>query len=98
MTLQNFTMAAQTFENKTKDIFAVYNSNNLKEAYNMISAITEEERDYELWYILANISQDLNNETNAVFFLQKSISLNSEFDKSHYNLANLYLKEKFQKN
>ncbi|MCD7879264.1 MAG: tetratricopeptide repeat protein, partial [Candidatus Gastranaerophilales bacterium] len=66
----------------------------LEEAYNMISKITEDERDYELWFLLGNISQDLNNDTNASFFLQKSILLNPEFDKAHYNLGNIYLKEK----
>lgn len=90
--IQNFCFAQST-EEKKKNIIAVYNSNNLEEAYNMISAITEDERDYELWYLLGNLSQDFHNEANAVFFLQKSIALNPEFDKAHYNLANIYLKE-----
>ncbi len=87
-------IAAQTFEDKKKEIIALYNSNSLEEAYDMISKITEEERDYEIWYILGNISQDLDNDTNASFFLQKSIMLKKDFDKAHYNLGNIYLKEK----
>ncbi len=83
---------AQSLAEKKKNIIAVYNSNNLEEAYNMISSITEDERDYELWYLLGNLSQDLSNNTNAEFFLQKSINMNPEFDKAHYNLANIYLK------
>ena len=85
--------AAQSFEEKKKDIIALYNSNNLEEAYNMISRITEDERDYELWYLLGNISQDMDNDTNASFFLQKSILMKPDFDKAHYNLANIYMKE-----
>ncbi len=86
--------ASQTFADKKKEIIALYNSNNLEEAYKQISTITEDERDYEIWYLLGNLAQDFNNDTNAAFFLQKSILLNPEFDKAHYNLGNIYLKEK----
>lgn len=79
---------------KKQEIVALYNSNNLDEAYAQISKVTENDRDYELWYLLANISQDKGNSTNAVFFLQKSIKLNNNFDKAHYNLGNIYLEEK----
>ena len=89
----NFVMAKNIEETK-QEILALYSANHLEEAYELISALTEEERDYELWYILGNISQDFNNYTNAIFFLQKSTILNPEFDKAHYNLANIYLKEK----
>ena len=88
------TVQAQSIEKQKKEIIALYSSNNLEEAYNMISKIPEKDRDYELWYLLANLSQDLNNEDNAVFFLQKSISKKPEFDKAHYNLGNIYLKQK----
>lgn len=76
------------------EIIALYNSNHLEEAYNMISKMTESERDYEIWFLLGNLAQDFNNDTNASFFLQKSIIMKPEFDKAHYNLANIYLKEK----
>ena len=79
---------------KKQEIKALYSANNLDEAYAQITKIIEDERDFELWYILANISQDKGNNTNAVFFLQKSINLNPAFDKAHYNLGNIYLSEK----
>lgn len=95
ITFYNNCFAAQkSFEDRKKEIIAVYNSNNLEEAYNMISKITEDERDYELWYLLGNLSQDFNNEKNAVFFFQKSILLNKDFDKAHFNLGNIYLNQK----
>lgn len=86
--------AKQSFEEQKKEIIALYNSNNLDEAYKRISAITEDERDYEIWFILGNLTQDFNNDVNAIFFLQKSIILNPKFDKAHYNLGNIYLKDK----
>ena len=90
----NSCFGEQSFEEKKKEIIALYNSNNLEEAYKMSSAITEDKRDYEIWYLLGNMSQDFGNEENAIFFFQKSILLKPEFDKAHYNLANIYLKEK----
>ena len=90
----NSSFTAEPIEETKKQIIALYNSNQLEEAYNMISKLTENERDFEIWYLLGNISQDFNNDTNASFFLQKAIILNPEFDKAHYNLANIYLKEK----
>lgn len=79
---------------KKKEIIALYSANRLDEAYSQITKITEKDRDFELWYLLANISQDKGSNSNAVFFLQKSIKLNPEFDKAHYNLGNIYLEEK----
>lgn len=90
----NQCLAAQSFDEKKKEIIALYSSNNLEEAHKLISTITEDERDYEIWYLLGNLAQDFNNDTNAAFFLQKSILLKPDFDKAHYNLGNIYLKEK----
>lgn len=87
-------IGAQTpTEEQKKEIIALYNSNNIEEAYKMISRIMEKDRDYEIWYLLANLSQDLGTDENAIFFLKKSILINPEFDKAHYNLGNIYLKQ-----
>lgn len=91
--LSDGVFAQTSIQEKKREIIALYNSNNLEEAYNQISKITEDERDFMLWYLLGNISQDMGNDTNASFFLQKSILMNPEFDKAHYNLGNIYLKE-----
>ena len=47
--------AAQSFDEKKKEIIALYNSNNLEAAYKQISTITEDERDFEIWYLIANL-------------------------------------------
>lgn len=70
---------------------AVYNTNNLEEAYKIVSTIPEAERDSEIWFMLANISQDLNQDEDAVFYLQKAILTDKANDKAYYNLGNLYL-------
>ena len=97
ITLLTFVLPAfsvESFQDKKKEIIALYNANSLDSAYAEITKITEDKRDYELWFLLANISQDKGNNTNAVFFLQKSINLNQDFDKAHYNLGNIYFEEK----
>ena len=85
--------AAISNAEKKQQIIALYSANKLDEAYKMISSMTEDERDYEVWYILGNISQDYGSNDNAIFFLQKSIILKPDFDKAHYNLGNIYLSE-----
>ena len=85
--------AQSSIEEQKKEIIALYNANNIEEAYKMISKIMEKDRDYEIWYLLGNLSQDLGTDENAIFFLKKSILLNPEFDKAHYNLGNIYLKQ-----
>ena len=86
-------VSAVVSDEKKQEIKALYSANSLDKAYSLITKISEDERDYELWYILANISQDRGENLNAVFFLQKSINLNPDFDKAYYNLGNIYLSE-----
>lgn len=69
----------------------IYNTNNIEEAYKIVSSIPENERDSEVWFLLANISQDLNEDEDAVFYLQKAILEDENNDKAYYNLGNLYL-------
>lgn len=90
---QIYCAAQSNIEEQKKEIIALYNSNNVEEAYKRISKIMEKDRDYEIWYLLANLSQDISTDENAVFFLKKSLLLNPEFDKAHYNLGNIYLKQ-----
>lgn len=90
----NVCFSATDFATKKKEIITLYNSNNLEETYKMISSVPEDERDAELWFLLGNLTQDFNNDVNAAFFLQKATVLDPKFDKAHYNLANIYLKEK----
>lgn len=82
-----------SFFDKKQRIIALYNSNNLEDAYQEISKIPEDGRDYELWYLLGNLAQDFNNDTTATFYFQKSLMLRPYFDKAHYNLGNIYYKE-----
>ena len=69
---------------------AIYNTNNIKDAYRIVSTIPENERDSEVWFLLANITQDLNDPDDAIFYFQKAILTDEKNDKAYYNLGNLY--------
>jgi len=77
-----------------KQITVLYNTNKLKEAYQLISKIPEEERDSEIWLLAANITQDYGRDMDTIFLLQKAISTDETNYKAYYNLGNIYLKEK----
>lgn len=70
---------------------AIYNTNNINDAYRIVSSIPENERDSEVWFLLANITQDLNEPEDAIFYFQKAILTDEKNDKAYYNLGNLYL-------
>lgn len=86
------TAQAYTIEQK-REIIALYNANKLQEAYQMVAKIPEEERDAEMWLLIANITQDYNKELDSFFLLQKAIEKDPKFFKAYYNLANLYMND-----
>ena len=85
--------SAEDYNAVKKDVIALYNSNKLQDAYLLIAKVPEEERDAQLWLILANITQDYGKELDAIFLLQKAIAVNPTYQKAYYNLGNLYLKD-----
>ena len=66
--------AEDNFYETKKNIKVLYNTNRLKEAYQMISQMDEYMRDAEIWLLAANITQDYGRDLDAVYLLQKSIS------------------------
>lgn len=75
-----------------KEIIVLYNTNRVKEAYQLISSIPESERDSELWLLAANITEDYGRDLDATYLLEKSISVDPKNYKAYYNLGNLNLK------
>lgn len=76
-----------------QQITVLYNTNKLKEAYQLISKIPEDKRDSEIWLLAANITQDYGRELDTVFLLQKALSLDETNYKIYYNLGVIYLKD-----
>ena len=75
-----------------QEIIVLYNTNRIKEAYQMISNIPESERDSELWLLAANITEDYGRDLDAMALLEKAISVDPTNYKAYYNLGNIQLK------
>jgi tetratricopeptide (TPR) repeat protein len=86
--------ADSNYEDLKKNIFVLYNTNKLKEAYQFISNIPEEQRDSDIWLLAANITADYDRDMDALFLYQKAISVDKNNYKAFYNLGNLYLNTK----
>lgn len=85
--------AEDNFQETKRNIKVLYNTNRLKEAYQLISQMEENMRDAEIWLLAANITQDYGRDLDAVYLLQRAISSDPKYYKAYYNLGNIYLKE-----
>lgn len=86
-------IAAENQQPDKQSIIALYNSNKLQEAYQLIASVPEEKRDAEMWLILANITQDYDKTIDSVFLLQKALEVDPQYYKAYYNLGLLYLND-----
>ena len=69
----------------------LYNSNQLDKSLELFNKIPDEEKISDDWLFVANIAQDKEKPIDAVFYLKKSIALDDNNYKAHYNLGNFYL-------
>jgi len=72
----------------------LYNTNSIKEALVLFNNIKETDKISDDWLFMANISQDLGQIDDAVFYLKKAIEADDKNYKAHYNLGNIYFDEK----
>lgn len=72
-------------------IRVLYAENNIKEAFNLLLSIPEEDRSSENWILLGNILQDEGKTDEAIFMYNSAISKVPKDYKAHYNLGNMYL-------
>ena len=75
-----------------QEIMVLYNTNRIKEAYQMISNIPEGQRDSEIWLLAANITEDYGRDLDAMALLEKALSVDPTNYKAYYNLGNIQLK------
>ncbi len=71
----------------------LYAENNIKEAFNNILSIDEDNRTEQNWILAGNILQDQGKLEDAVFMYNRAIILNEKSYKAHYNLGNIYLEQ-----
>ena len=69
----------------------LYAENNIKEAFNLLLSIPEEERNAQNWLLMGNILQDENKIDDAAFMYNRAISVDEKYYKAYYNLGNIYM-------
>lgn len=73
------------------DAIAFYNLNDIKNSLELLEKIPDYKKNAFDYLLLANIQQDLGNETTSIEHLNKAILLDKNFYKAYYNLGNIYL-------
>lgn len=69
----------------------LYAENNIKDAFNLLLSIPEEDRNVQNWLLMGNILQDKGKNDDAAFMYSRAISLDEKYYKAHYNLGNIYM-------
>ncbi len=84
--------AASCFADELNDkINILYAENNIKEAFNLLLSIPEDERSAQNWLLMGNILQDEGKIDDAAFMYNRAISVDEKYYKAHYNLGNIYM-------
>lgn len=76
------------------EAYALYNTNNLNEALRLLENLPIEEKDEEVFVLIANIYEDKLDLSKAVENLNKAIIINPEYYKAYYNLGCIFLNKK----
>lgn len=84
---------SKEFENISKQATIFYAENSIKNSFDLLLSIPEEERTPQNWLILGNILQDQGKNNEAVFMYQKAILADENYYKAYYNLGNAYLND-----
>ena len=71
----------------------LYAENNIKEAFNVLLSIPEDNRTSENWLLMGNIMQDESRIEDAEMFYNHAIAADPKNYKAHYNLGNIYLSQ-----
>lgn len=76
------------------EAYALYNTNNLNEALRLLENLPIEQKDEEVFVLIANIYEDKLDLSKAVENLNKAIIINPEYYKAYYNLGCIFLNKK----
>lgn len=78
---------------KSEEAVALYSSNNVKDALNVLLDIKESDRTAQDWLLLGNLLQDQEKIPDAAFMYQRAMMVDAKCYKAYYNLGNVYLEE-----
>ncbi len=87
------TLNAEELDIKSQ-AFALYNTNNQNEALELLNSLSTEQKDSEVFVIIANIYEDKKEINKAIENLNKALLINPEYYKAYYNLGCIFLDKK----
>lgn len=86
-------LSSNTEMTKSEKATIYYSQNDIKNAFEVLLSIKEDERTAQDWILLGNILQDQEKISDAEFMYQRASIVDSKCYKAYYNLANMYLDE-----
>ena len=76
------------------EAFALYSTNNKKEALEMLNRIPQNRRDEDVFVVIGNIYDDLDQRGLAIENFNKASKISNKAYKAYYNIGCLLLKKK----
>ena len=76
------------------EAFALYSTNNKKEALEMLSKIPQNRKDEDIFVVIGNIYDDLGQRGVAIENFNKAVSVSKKPCKAYYNIGCILLKKK----
>ncbi len=76
------------------EAFALYSTNNKKEALEVLNRIPQNRRDEDVFIVIGNIYDDLNQRGIAVENFNKAVNISKKPYKAYYNIGCILLKKK----
>ena len=76
------------------EAFALYSTNNKKEALEMLSKIPQNRKDEDIFVVIGNIYDDLGQRGIAIENFNKAVSVSKKPYKAYYNIGCILLKKK----
>jgi len=90
----NFDKAWAEDNDVKTEAYALYNTNNINEALKLLENLPLEQKDEEVFVLIANIYEDKLDLNKAVENLNKALVINPEYFKAYYNLGCIFLNKK----
>lgn len=82
---------SEQYQTVSNQVNVFYAGNDIKNAFNLLLSIPEEERSAQNWLLMGNILQDQGKLDEAAFMYNKAIQVDDKYYKAYYNLGNIYL-------
>lgn len=73
--------------------YALYATKNFEEAYKLLENLPVSEKNGEVYLMLANLSEELKSDNDAIKYLNKALDRDYTFYKAYYNLGCIFAKK-----